>query len=131
MERRDVPPSEWQAFCDQLSASHRRWRASIRVVDAGRLREGLATDDPSALAIADEATLHSVAVDQSARPAQLTLIADAGSERINHVVPSALRLEVEQEAGATAALHVYGVDSRATELRFQRPAPTEAVDGLP
>lgn len=120
---RDIPSSQWAAFLDEFSRTHRAWLATV---------DSVSSDDTVNVA-AVERPLRSVSPRTRAnRIVGLDIRFQENSEaRSTLQVPAPVAIRADETAaGTTLAVEIVDVEGGCTRIRFRTAPPTEELDGI-
>lgn len=122
MPTREIPRSEWKAFCDRFSREHEGWLATVEVLDENIGAQIEAKDLPLAGISAD--------AKGGAGDAIEIFLAAEPERTLTHVVPAPKRLWVlSTDEGAEQALELEAPGGK-TILRFRSAMRADMVDGI-
>jgi Family of unknown function (DUF5335) len=120
---KEIPSSQWAAFLDEFSRTHRAWRATVDLVEPGK---GLHVD-------AVERPLRSVSPNiQADRIVSVDIRFQENGEPRSSVqvqTPVAIRIE-ETSEGTTRGVEIIDTEGRCTRIRFRTAPRSEMLDGI-
>jgi len=131
MAEAEIPPEQWQSFCNQFSQQHHGWLVTLSVVETKRLETDLGAAESAARPLARDATFQGITAELRDKNIELVLFVGEGPQRISHSVQQPLRICFAQtRQGAHQGLRIDAADGETTLVRFRTAALLETLDGI-